>query len=67
MARAVTAGTAPENRIHTCAPRPDWDISTAAGIRRLRAAFAYASASSIAAAPSKSAARKWQPLVVSSG
>ena len=63
----AAAGTAPENRIHTWAPRPDWEISTAAGTPRLRAAFAYASASSIAPAPSKSATRKWQSLALVNG
>ncbi len=30
--RAADAGVAWAKKIHTCAPRPDWDTSNAAGI-----------------------------------
>ncbi|MBX7269339.1 hypothetical protein KIF24_27195 [Micromonospora sp. Llam7] len=39
-ARAVAAGTAPVKKIHMWAPRPDWEISNAAGTALARAAFA---------------------------
>lgn len=67
IARAVVAGTAPPKKIQACAPRPDWDSSRPTEIRCVAAALAYASASSRAVGPSKSAARKWQELSRASG
>lgn len=66
-ARAVCAGTASVKKIHTCAPAPDWEISSAAGTPALRAALTYARASSIAVLPSKSAASHQQVLFGSIG
>ncbi|MCW3844890.1 hypothetical protein ONA70_32930 [Micromonospora yasonensis] len=45
-------------KTQTWAPRPDWEISSAAGTALARAAFTYARASSIAVGPSKSATTK---------
>jgi hypothetical protein len=54
--RAVTASTGSVKKIHTWAPIPDREISSAAGAPTERAALRYARASSMAAGPSKSAA-----------
>ncbi len=56
MRRAVSAATGAVKNTQTCAPTPDRDTSRPAGAPTARAAFKYASASNIAAGPSKSAA-----------
>lgn len=65
--RAISAGTGAVKNTHACAPTPERDTSNAAGTDHARAAFRYASASSMAACPSKSAATQLHRSPSSSG
>ena len=67
MARASAAGTGEVKNVHTCAPLPDWEISSPQGTPSDAAAFTYACASSMAWGPSKSAASHQQFPSGSSG
>ncbi|HEY1320910.1 MAG TPA: hypothetical protein VGF32_11710, partial [Streptosporangiaceae bacterium] len=62
MARASAAATGSEKKVHTCAPSPDREISTAAGTPAQVAACAYAAASSRQRPPSKSQTSRRQVL-----
>jgi len=62
MARASAAATGSEKKVHTCAPSPDREISTATGTPAQAAASAYAAASSRQVPPSKSQTSRRQVL-----